>query len=122
MNHPATAPLCHIDELPDRAGRGFSVGEGETIFLVRRGQSIYAYRNVCPHKGLNLDWVPDRFMDTSGEYIHCANHDALFRVEDGLCIAGPCRGARLKAIAFRVSDDGAVALATRITDPGAGRE
>jgi nitrite reductase/ring-hydroxylating ferredoxin subunit len=28
----------------------------------------------------------------------CATHGALYQPDSGLCIAGPCRGARLKAI------------------------
>jgi nitrite reductase/ring-hydroxylating ferredoxin subunit len=32
----------------------------------------------------------------------CTTHGALFRVEDGHCLSGPCEGKRLTAIAIRV--------------------
>jgi|SRR3990172_6120258 len=101
--------LCRLDDIPENSGRGFSVGGGLNrvdIFVVRRGMQVHAYRNVCPHKGLNLDWVPDQFMDPTGDYIHCSNHDALFRIGDGYCIAGPCRGARLRAVWSCVAAEG----------------
>ena len=109
--------LCRLDDIPDNSGRGYSVGLPDEpspvdILVVRRGMLIKAYRNVCPHKGLNLDWVPDRFMDPTGEYLQCANHDALFRIEDGYCVSGPCAGARLKPVAVHVDPNGDVALDT----------
>ena len=40
----------------------------------------------------------------------CATHGARFRIEDGHCVAGPCRGARLTVVPISVRD-GAVHLA-----------
>ncbi len=109
--------LCRLDDIPDNSGKGYSVALRDEpcpvdILVVRRGVLIKAYRNVCPHKGLNLDWVPDRFMDPTGEYLQCANHAALFRIEDGYCVSGPCAGARLRAVAVRVAANGDVELET----------
>jgi len=104
--------LCRFDELEDNGSKGFSLrlDSGEwNIFVVRRGDQVYGYRNVCPHRGTNLDWLPDRFMDPDREYIQCATHDALFRVEDGVCVAGPCVGKRLTAVPVSI-DDGVVRL------------
>jgi nitrite reductase/ring-hydroxylating ferredoxin subunit len=95
--------LCRIADIPDGGGKGF-VLEGEerfAIFVLRRGDRVLAYRNRCPHRGTPLDWLPDRFIDTSGEHILCATHGALFRFEDGVCVAGPCRGARLEPVEIR---------------------
>jgi len=105
--------LCRFDELEENGCKGFNVPLGErelSIFVVRRDGRVYGYRNVCPHRGTNLDWLPDRFMDPEREYIQCATHDALFRVEDGLCVAGPCVGKRLTPVAVAV-ENGAVVLA-----------
>ena len=114
MPYPPERALCRLDEIPDHAGRGFVAlldGRQHSIFLIRRGPNIYAYYNVCPHKGLNLDWQKDQFMDSEGEHIHCSNHDALFRIEDGYCIAGPCRGARLRSLPVVVTADGKIQIA-----------
>jgi nitrite reductase/ring-hydroxylating ferredoxin subunit len=105
--------LCRSSDIPDGAGRGFIVdhdGGKLGILIVRRGAQVHAYHNVCPHKGLNLDWKPDAFMDDSRQYIQCANHDALFRVEDGYCISGPCQGASLRSVPTIVTADGAIQL------------
>ena len=57
-----------------------------------------------------LDWVPDRFMSEDGSYIMCATHGALFEIEDGDCIAGPCAGDRLTDVPVTVAPDGRVVL------------
>lgn len=103
-------PLCDVCVLPEGASRGFNISTptgDEAVFLVHRHGRIVAYRNSCPHTGAPLDWVPDRFLNLDGDLIQCANHDALFRIEDGLCIAGPCNGKRLSRIEILV-DDGVV--------------
>jgi nitrite reductase/ring-hydroxylating ferredoxin subunit len=51
-------------------------------------------------------------MDKTGEYILCLNHDARFRVEDGVCIGGPCLGQRLKPVTVRVNGNGYVTFVT----------
>ncbi|MGD8430369.1 MAG: Rieske (2Fe-2S) protein [Ectothiorhodospiraceae bacterium] len=93
--------LCRLDELPENEGRGFTVtaqGRDVPIVVVRRGDRVFAYMNVCPHRGTSLDWMPDRFMDPEGRFLQCATHDARFEVETGHCVAGPCRGDALAAI------------------------
>jgi nitrite reductase/ring-hydroxylating ferredoxin subunit len=90
--------LCEVSALPEGASRGFNISTpagDEAVFLVHRHGCIVAYRNSCPHTGAPLDWVPDRFLNLDGDLIQCATHDALFRIEDGVCVAGPCPGKRL---------------------------
>ena len=89
--------LCAEAELPERGARGFAA-DGLEVVLVRRGAAIFAYHNRCPHRGTTLDWAPDRFMSADGELLQCATHGALFRVEDGSCVGGPCQGDRLAAL------------------------
>lgn len=99
--------LCALDALPEPGSRGFGTGSegcGAAFFVVRRGQTVRAYRNRCPHMGLNLEWLPDNFLDEDGEFIVCASHGACFRIEDGVCVAGPCTGERLEPVAVRVED------------------
>jgi nitrite reductase/ring-hydroxylating ferredoxin subunit len=100
-----TFELCHIDEIPLRGSRGFSVttaGNVEDLFLVRLPSGVVAYRNSCPHTGGPLDWVPDQFLNLDGNLIQCATHDALFRIEDGACVKGPCVGRSLTAIPVKI--------------------
>lgn len=98
--------LCDLADLPELGSKAFAV-EGdsgqEEIFLVRKGEAVVAYRNQCPHTGGPLDWVPDQFLDLDKRYIQCATHDARFRIEDGVCVVGPCAGDKLQSVALTVA-------------------
>lgn len=97
--------LCNSDELNEGASRGFTLGR-TALLLVRRDGQAFAYRNRCPHRGIPLEWQPDRFLDDSGSLIQCATHGALFLVESGECVAGPCAGESLEALPCRERDGG----------------
>ena len=45
-----------------------------------------------------LNWAQDAFLDDSASLIHCAHHGALFLIESGECVAGPCEGEMLQAL------------------------
>jgi nitrite reductase/ring-hydroxylating ferredoxin subunit len=89
------AYLCAEAELG--SARGIELDD-ISLLLVRRGDAIFAYENRCPHRGTSLDWLPGRFMSADGELLQCATHGALFRVEDGLCVSGPCVREHLTAL------------------------
>ncbi|HEY9198169.1 MAG TPA: Rieske (2Fe-2S) protein [Gammaproteobacteria bacterium] len=99
--------LCRIEELSDPGTRGFTLrtaGGLQDIFIVRRGAAVHAYLNHCPHTGSPLDWQPDRFLNLDGTLIQCATHSALFRIEDGFCVAGPCAGRALTSVSVALTD------------------
>ena len=99
--------LCDLAELPDGGSRGFSVSTEKgflDIFLVHRNARLSAYLNSCPHTGAPLDWVPDQFLNLEGDLIQCATHNALFRIGDGICVAGPCAGQSLTPVPVKVVD------------------
>jgi nitrite reductase/ring-hydroxylating ferredoxin subunit len=96
-------PVCAANDIPEDEARGFQVGEA-SIFVVRRDGAFHVYRNSCPHLGIELNWMPDQFLDSDGALIQCSTHGALFRIEDGECLAGPCRGKALETIPHRVVD------------------
>lgn len=99
--------LCHLSDLNDPGSRAFrleTTNGPKECFLVRRGDCIRAYRNRCPHTGAPLDWAPDRFLDFFGELIQCALHGALFDIETGECLRGPCVGAFLEPVELVVEE------------------
>ena len=98
--------LCRLDDLPDNGSRGFFL-DGDPrleLFVVRRATRVYAYRNSCPHTGAPLDWSPDQFLNVERTLIQCAIHAAQFRIDDCVCVAGPCTGARLTVMPVTVVD------------------
>ena len=76
-------------------------GEAAVGFVVRFHGKVYAYLNRCAHVPMELDWVQGQFFESSGEFLMCATHGAVYRPETGVCAGGPCRGARLRPIAVR---------------------
>ncbi|PCI21730.1 MAG: ferredoxin [Piscirickettsiaceae bacterium] len=95
--------VCEVGSLPAMASKAFSVelGEGKGCdgFLVRTDDdNLYAYVNTCPHTGAPLNWTPDQFLTSSGRYIQCSIHGAMFKSDTGECFAGPCSGKFLKIL------------------------
>ena len=72
-----------------------------------------AFRNLCKHLPILIDAGSRRYLTSDGRELLCATHGARFRLSDGLCVHGPCRGASLEAVplerdgdALYVVDDG----------------
>lgn len=100
-------PLCRLDDVPEGEARGFNHGEGAAtreLFILRRGDRAYVYENSCPHTGVMLEWQPDVFLNVEKTHIQCATHGALFRIEDGFCVHGPCVGKHLTAVPAKIKD------------------
>ncbi|MFN2309301.1 MAG: Rieske (2Fe-2S) protein [Gammaproteobacteria bacterium] len=107
MSEPQRLRLCRLEALPDPGARGFCLHADagvRDIFVVRRGETVFAYLNHCPHTGSPLDWQPDQFLNPERSLIQCATHAALFRIEDGHCLAGPCAGQALTPVAVTLID------------------
>ncbi len=97
--------LCRLDELPDPGARGFVFGHGTKrteLFVIRRGDRVYGYVNACPHQGTPLETFPDRFLTRDGRQILCTTHGARFRLTDGRCVHGPCKGKALTPLSLVV--------------------
>jgi len=90
-------PICSVQDIPDNTSKGFQI-EGRLLFIVHKYGKWHAYENHCPHLGIQLEMVPDQFLDHTHSLIQCSMHGALFRIEDGLCISGPCANQSLTAI------------------------
>lgn len=96
-----------LDELDDPGCREFRIGGGDWPFrgfVVRQGGSVHAYQNVCMHVGHPLNYKPDSFLTRDGSRIICASHGALYEIDTGLCVAGPCPGKKLRPVPVEVID------------------
>jgi nitrite reductase/ring-hydroxylating ferredoxin subunit len=82
----------------ERAGRAVAG------FIVNHHGRHFAYVNRCPHAGTPLDWWPNEFFTEDGRLLICATHGAVFQPDTGICVDGPCPGARLESLS--VQDDG----------------
>ena len=73
-------------------------------FIVNVNGSYHAYVNRCPHAGTSLDLWPNEFMTEDGRYLICSTHGAIFEQHTGLCVEGPCLGARLETLPVEMND------------------
>ncbi|NCP39943.1 MAG: Rieske 2Fe-2S domain-containing protein [Rhodoferax sp.] len=99
--------LCQSAELVDSGSavpfevRYFS--RSCNAFAVRYGGKVYAYLNQCSHVPMEMDYQPNQFFDSTGHWLMCATHGAMYSPSTGHCRMGPCRGG-LVPIATREAD------------------
>lgn len=98
--------LCRVEDIPEGEARGFPAAAGgfTGLFAVKKDGRIRVYVNSCPHVGLPLEMLPHRFLDAKRQTIICSAHGARFRIEDGVCVTGPCIGEALEAVPARILD------------------
>jgi nitrite reductase/ring-hydroxylating ferredoxin subunit len=105
---PAGVALCTLADLPDPGARNFVLEIGAKRFhgfVVRRGEKVTGFVDSCPHMGLPLAKQLDAYLTDDATLIECDWHGALFQPEDGLCVAGPCAGQRLRPWPVTVSGE-----------------
>lgn len=111
----ARVALCRFDALEDPGCKGFDVGDVDgltcDLFVVRKGDAVFAYVNDCPHYRTTLEWRRDCFLSHDKAVIQCSLHGARFRIEDGYCEWGPCEGFGLVPIKAGI-EDGMVVIET----------
>ncbi len=109
---PTTAPLCHLADLPDGQSRGFDpqhTGQ-DTVLVVRQGEQLYAYADICPHHGTPMAWRRHAYLSGDRSRIVCSAHGAQFEISTGACTLGPCLGQSLQTLPLVMAADGAVYL------------
>ena len=95
---PAGVRLGPLEVIADGMARNFvlQMRAGRFHgFVVRRGDRAYGYVDRCPHMGLPLAQRLDDYLTPAAALIACSWHGALFAVETGACVGGPCAGQRL---------------------------
>ena len=99
--------LCQLEDIEDGGSAGFTAdldGETRMLLAVRKGDNVFVYVNSCPHIGVPLDFYAGKFLSRDRKHIICSTHGALFEIENGHCVFGPCRNAHLKAVSVSVGD------------------
>lgn len=101
--------ICDASLLTDGAkGIRFPVtagGEDASGFVVRYQGKVHAYLNRCAHVSMELDWNEGEFFESSGSYLMCSTHGAMYVPDTGKCAGGPCRGGRLHPIIVSEHDN-----------------
>ena len=99
--------IYKLDDLLDIDARGLVAmvdGKQRNIFVVRKGEQVFAYLNWCPHNQVLIDQIPNKFFNSDMSFIQCSKHGALFKINNGLCVEGPCEGEMLKSLDVNIED------------------
>ena len=98
-------PIANTNEIADGGTLSFEFQKDQQKlrgFLVKHNGNYFAYLNRCPHTGVNLEWQANQFLDRTEQFIQCSTHGARFKIDDGLCIFGPCQGRSLTSIPINI--------------------
>lgn len=100
--------ICRGDELVD-GGRGQRFvlernGCEQAAFVVRFRGRVHGYLNRCGHVPVEMDWQQREFFDSSGLYLICATHGALYAPDSGRCLGGRCNGKGLVPVSVTEHD------------------
>ena len=93
--------------MAERDAKGFVFGAGGDrfeLFVVRAEGRVFGYVNDCPHTHTPLDFQPDRFLNRERSLLLCSTHGALFRIDNGYCVRGPCAGRSLTSMPVTEKD------------------
>ena len=95
-------PLCNAADLVN-SGEAvpFDViycGQTSQAFCIRYQDQVHAYLNRCSHVPMEMDYQPNRFFDSTGQWLMCATHGAMYDPQTGACRGGPCRGGLTKIV------------------------
>ncbi|WP_369059748.1 Rieske (2Fe-2S) protein [Caulobacter sp. 73W] len=104
---PAGVRLGPIELVADGKARNLvlEIGDGRFHgFIVRRGEAVFGYVDRCPHAGLPLAQKLDDYLTPDGGLIACSWHSALFEIDSGVCVGGPCLGQKLTPWPVEVID------------------
>ncbi len=118
-------PLVAVADVPE-SGLAFTFPSGpftEGGILIRTGTGVRAWLNRCRHLSVPLDHdAPGEFLTGDRRHLVCGKHGVLYRSEDGLCVAGPCRVASLRPLRVAVRQGKVCLDTTSLPDPLAGLE
>ena len=93
--------LCDLEDISEGSAKSFLIeidGSKKEVFIVRKADQVFGYLNWCPHNQVLIDQIPGQFFNHDKTYLQCSKHGALFRIDDGFCVKGPCEGEYLKAL------------------------
>ena len=118
---PTKGILCRLCELEDGEARGIAVESlSRKVIVVRKGGEVFGYLDACPHysSGTPMAWKRDAYLNGERTHLACHAHGALFDIETGECVIGPCLGQVLTRVPLRIDASGLVLMSTESMEEG----
>tara|TARA_S200000501_G_C20476147_1_gene591766 strand:- start:185 stop:523 length:339 start_codon:yes stop_codon:yes gene_type:complete len=102
--------ICNPKNLIE-GGKGFKFevflsGQKYSAFVIKYKGKFFSYINSCAHLHHELDLIDGFFFDSTGDYLICSSHGALYEISSGVCVAGPCVGRKLVSLNILVKNVG----------------
>lgn len=73
-------------------------GRRHQLLTARHGSRVVAWLNQCPHWSIPLGMMAGMALEETEPRLACGTHRAIFRLEDGECLSGPCLGEFLTPV------------------------
>ena len=107
-------PVCNRGELTFETVRAVELPSSdrrprEALVLLGHDGQPRAYLNRCRHLPIPIDGGSKQYLTYGGEYLLCGTHGALYRRDDGMCVAGPCLDLALEPLEV-IDEDGELYL------------
>ncbi len=107
MKHGQRVRIVAEEDLKEGATHKFTF-EKEGIrregFVLRHEGKVVAYENLCMHLPLSLNYGDNQFFTRDKRHLVCQTHYALYEPATGLCVQGPCEGAKLRRLEISLSE------------------
>ncbi|MFN3498355.1 MAG: Rieske (2Fe-2S) protein [Pannonibacter indicus] len=104
--------LCREEEIAEAEAKGFGpLGSYRRKIIVLRHQgALRAWLDSCPHysTGTPMAWKTDAYLNGEGTHLACHSHGALFDMDTGECVIGPCLGQQLTPVSIAVTPAGEI--------------
>lgn len=111
---PPGTPLCTLDDLTRSRVISVAPDNGHGVFpivVVATDAGPRAYMNLCPHLDLPLDLRSNQILSADGTLLLCSNHQAGFRVTDGVGVKDLAIDCELEPIPLVCDVDGMIRIA-----------
>lgn len=104
--------LCNSADVGEGEAKGFGPvgGYRRKIIVLRKEGRLHAWLDACPHypQGTPMAWRSNAYLNGDGTHIACHSHGALFDMQTGECVLGPCLGQGLTRVELTVNEQGEV--------------
>ena len=75
-----------------------------TALVLQHADEVAVYLDMCPHNKTVLS-RSGSYLSQDGARLMCEVHGATFKLQDGSCDRGPCKGDTLAKIPFEVANE-----------------
>ena len=104
-------PLANLKQLSNAKTLVVDAESGrKSVVLIKFEDTVKAYENNCPHQNVPLNEAYKIDVNPFEKTIKCSVHDAFFKIEDGLCIDGPCWNESLATVDINIEENGDIYL------------